>query len=132
LRERGKRRSSRPETKRATERKRPGRNGGHTGVRRVPPTLVDRDEHHPTLAGCPGCGAGEAATGEAATGEAATASGLNVPPIVPVVTRHRTPVGRCRRCGKRVVARLSGAAPQGATIASATLATAGGVWYSRR
>jgi hypothetical protein len=116
LRERGKRRSSRPEKKRATERKRSGRKGGHTGVRRAPSTHVDRDEHHPMPACCLGCWAGVVATGEEAT-----ALELDVLPIVSVVTRHRTPIGRCGRCGKRVVARLPGAAPQGATIASVTL-----------
>jgi hypothetical protein len=84
-RERGKRRSSRPEKKRAAERKRPGRKGGHVGVRRAPPARVDRAREHPMPTCGPGCGADVAATAEEAT-----ALELDVGKLPERLAAHRT------------------------------------------
>lgn len=117
FRERSKRRSSTPERRTATGvRTRPGRKGGHTGVRRDTPTHVDHEQAHPLPDVCPCCGGAVEPTGE----QASTLV-VDVPPVRPEVTRHTTPVGRCARCRHRVVTKLPGAAPNGCTVAPVTL-----------
>jgi transposase len=116
LRERGKRRTSRSESKVRPEPKTPGRKAGHRGARRTEPTVVDNERAHPMPDCCPGCG-GDVED----TGEATSTLEVDVPPVKPVVTRHTTPLGRCRQCHKRVVTRIPGLSPNGTTVAPVTL-----------
>lgn len=115
-RERSKRRSSRAEGASRREAKAPGRKTGHVAARRSVPTHVDREQAHPTPSTCPDCsGVVEETSEELSTLE------VDIPPVKPVVTKHTTCVGRCKRCQRRVVARLPGSSANGTTVATVTL-----------
>ena len=115
FRERGKRRTSRAEGLARGERKKPGRKRGHRAAHRGVPEHVDHEKVHPTPTTCPCCeGPVEL------TEETASTLEVDVPPVKPEVTRHKTVVGRCARCAARVVARLPGASANGTTVAPVT------------
>ena len=115
FRERGKRRTSRREGRKVGERKKAGRKAGHPASHRATPETVDREKVHATPARCPCCdGPVEA------TDETVSTLEVDVPPVKPEVTRHKTVVGRCKRCAARVVAPLPGASANGTTVAPVT------------
>lgn len=115
FRERGKRRTSRGEGRARGEGKKPGRKPGHTAAHRSVPAHVDHEQIHPTPGTCPHCdGAVEQ------TEETASTLEIDVPPVKPEVTRHKTVIGRCARCAARVVAPLPGASANGTTVAPVT------------
>ena len=103
FRERGKRRTSLTEGKRARSGKPLGRKAGHPGAWAKEPERVDDEVFHPVPASC-SCG-GEGM----ATGETESTVVVDIPPVVAQHTRHVAHVGRCKRCAKRVVAKLPGA-----------------------
>jgi len=109
-RERGKRRSSRAEGTRRGTGKRPGRKAAHKGAFRRVPKPDERVEH--PVPECCTCGGRVEDTGE-------TQSTIvqDIPKVQVRNTEHVAHVGRCRRCGKRVVARLPGAVKAGRSIA---------------
>jgi transposase len=115
FRERGKRRTSRAEGGARRERKKSGRKTGHPASHRPRPEHVDHEEVHATPDACPCCNGPVELTEE-------TVSTLevDVPPVKPEVTRHKTVVGRCARCSARVVAPLPGASANGTTVAPVT------------
>ena len=115
FRERGKRRTSRAENRERGERKKPGRKEGHPAAHRPTPEKVDHEKVHATPPMCPCCGGSVEQTDE-------TVSTLevDVPPVQPEVTRHKTVVGRCALCAARVVAPLPGASKNGTTVAPVT------------
>jgi len=115
FRERGKRRTSRAEGRERGERKRPGRKPGHPATHRAVPEHVDHEKDHATPAKCPCC-AGPVELTE----ETVSTLEVDVPPVKPEVTRHKTVVGRCARCKARVVASLPGASANGTTVAPVT------------
>jgi len=115
FRERGKRRTSRGERRARGERKKAGRKLGHTAAHRAVPEHVDHEQVHPTPATCPHCdGPVEP------TEETVSTLEVDVPPVKPEVTRHKTVIGRCARCASRVVAPLPGASANGTTVAPVT------------
>lgn len=115
FRERRKRRSSRREGRERVERKKSGRKPGHPAAHRPVPDHVDHEQVHPTPERCPHCdGCVEP------TDETVSTLELDVPPVKPEVTRHKTVVGRCERCAARIVAPLPGASPNGTTVAPVT------------
>lgn len=115
FRERGKRRTSRSEARKGRARKKNGRKAGHPAAHRAAPEHVDHEKVHPTPATCPCCdGPVEL------TEETASTLEIDVPPIRPEVTRHKTVVGRCPKCAARVVAPLPGASANGTTVAPVT------------
>ena len=116
FRERRKRRTSRGEGKARPERKRPGRKAGHAPAQRAAPDHVDQEQAHPTPDVCPHC---EGEVEE--TDEVASTLEVDIPPVKPLVTRHSTRVGCCKRCQRRVVARLPGASENGTTVAPVVL-----------
>jgi transposase len=111
FRERGKRRSSKAEGKATKSGKRPGRKAGHEGASRPVPDQIDRTEVHPAPEVCE-CGG---ATEE--TGEVEATIVQDIPPVKVENVRHVAPVRRCRRCGRRVVAKLPGAVRSGESVA---------------
>lgn len=113
-RERGKRRSSRPEGRKKGKRKRPGRKAGHPGARR-PPVEADRTVEYPMPGQCE-CGGCVMPTGE--TDETVV---QDIPPVKPENVKHVAPVGHCQKCGRRVVAKLPGAPASGAMIVQSQL-----------
>jgi transposase len=115
FRERGKRRTSRGEGRKHGPRKKNGRKPGHPAAHRPVPAHVDHEKVHVTPATCPCCdGPVEL------TEETASTLEIDVPPVEPEVTRHKTVVGRCVRCAARVVAPLPGASANGTTVAPVT------------
>ncbi len=115
FRERGKRRSSSAESRKYGPRRKPGRKAGHPAAHRPVPEQVDHEKLHPTPATCPCCeGPVEL------TEETASTLEVDVPPVKPEITRHKTVVGRCVRCAARVVAPLPGASANGTTVAPVT------------
>ena len=113
-RERSKRRSSRAEGRRTTEPKKPGRKPGHAGAfRKVP--KPDRTEMHPLPPRC-ACGGQVSPTGET---ERTIVQDIPVPRVENV--EHVAPVGKCDRCGARVVAPLPGAVAGGQTVCEVQL-----------
>lgn len=113
-RERRKRRSSRAEGWRQGDRKRPGRKAGHPGAfRRVP--KPDRTVVHPLPTHCE-CGGHVKPNGET---ESTIVQDIPEPRIENV--EHVAPVGRCEKCGARVVARLPGAVANGRSVAEVQL-----------
>jgi transposase len=113
-RERSKRRTSRAEGARVGERKKPGRKVGHAPARRAVPK-PDRTVNHPLPPQC-GCGGHVVSTGEVASTIV-----QDIPPVRVENVEHVAPVGRCKTCGKRVVAPLPGAVAGGQSIASVQL-----------
>jgi transposase len=112
LRERGKRRTSRAEGRRARSGKRLGREAGHVGARRVAPDRIDNEVEHPMPAVCTCGGAVEP------TGETESTVVVDIPPVVAQHTRHVAHVGRCARCKKRVATKLPGAPAAGKSVAA--------------
>jgi hypothetical protein len=79
------------------------------------PDHIDHEQVHATPATCPCCdGPVEL------TEETASTLEIDVPPVKPEVTLHKTVVGRCARCAARVVAPLPGASANGTTVAPVT------------
>jgi transposase len=112
FRERGKRRTSRAEGRRARPGKPRGRKPGHPGAwAKVPERIDDEVEH----AMPPQCDCGGAVV---STGETESTVVVDIPPVVPQHTRHVAHVGRCERCRKRVAAKLPGAPAAGKTVAA--------------
>lgn len=92
FRERGKRRTSRGEGRERGTRKEPGRQSGHPAAHRPIPAHIDHEQMHATPVTCPCCdGPVEL------TEEMVSTLEVDVPPVKPDVTRHRTVVGRCAR-----------------------------------
>ena len=113
-RERGKRRSSRPEGHRATERLKPGRKKGHLGVKRVVPKPDRRVVHEmPSHCECGGCAK--------ANGETVSTVVQDIPLPRAENVEHVARVGVCELCGKRVVKKLPGGVDFGQSIAEVQL-----------
>lgn len=115
FRERGKRRTSRREGRVQGKRKKPGRKPGHRAAHRAAPGHVDHEQVYATPVTCPCC---EGPVD--LTEETVSTLEIDVPPVKPEVTRHKTVVGRCARCLARVVAPLPGASANGTTVAPVT------------
>jgi transposase len=115
FRERGKRRTSRTEGRRARTGKPLGRKAGHTGTRLAAPDRVDDEVEHaiPTSCSCGGA--------VLPTGEVESTVVVDVPLVQAEHTRHVAHVGRCKRCHKRVVAKLPGAPAAGKSVAHVSL-----------
>jgi len=111
FRERGKRRSSRPEGKRPSTGRKPGRRAGHQGAQREVPKRVDRTVNYPAPKRCE-CGGPVEQTGT-------TRSTVveDIPPVAVEVVEHVAQVGRCRCCGQEVWEPLPGDTRHGASIA---------------
>ena len=113
-RERGKLRSSRPEGRRTAERRRPGRQKGHPGARREVPKPDRRVEYEvPARCDCGGC--------VDPNGETESTVVQDIPKVQAENVEYVAHVGRCRRCGKRVVKKLPGAVDAGQSIADVQL-----------
>jgi hypothetical protein len=110
-RERSKRRTSSAEGSRGRSGARPGRKPGHKGNFRPIPAQVDRTVRHamPRHCSCGGC--------VEPTAEQDSTVVEDIPPVNVVRTRHITRVGKCKKCGRRVVKKLPGAATGGSRIA---------------
>lgn len=110
FRERGKRRSSRPEGRR-TRTGSPGRKAGHKGAQREVPKQVDHTVEYPPPARC-SCGGAVKPTGE-------TRSTLveDIPPVRVEVTEHIAHIGSCQQCGRELSEPLPGGVRSGASIA---------------
>lgn len=115
FRERGKRRTSRAETRQARTGKPRGRKAGHVGSRPAAPDRIDDEVEHEMPASC-SCGGALVPTGET---ESAVV--IDIPPVQPQHTRHVAHVGRCERCNKRVAAKLPGAPDAGKSVAQVSL-----------
>lgn len=116
LRERSKRRCSRPEgAPPRRERKVPGRRRGHPGTQRVVPEQVDRTVEHPMPLRCECGGVVDS------TGEVESTIVQDIPPIRVENVRHNAHVGRCRKCGRRVMGPLPGAVKAGRSVAAVQL-----------
>jgi hypothetical protein len=111
FRERSKRRSSRAEGRMKDKvKKRPGRKRGHVGAKRTVPD-ADRTVEYPMpgRCDCGGC--------VGATGEVKRMLVQDIPQVKVENVEHVTPIGRCQRCGRPVVARLPGTPEVGTSIA---------------
>ena len=106
-RERRRRRSSGPEGSRKTTGRGPGRPPGAKGSNRPVPERIDGTVEYPLPSHC-ACG-GEVQD----TGEEQSTVVQDLPPIQVRNLCHRTPVGRCLKCGARCVSRLPGTNAQG-------------------
>jgi transposase len=115
FRERRKRRTSRPEGKRAASGKPRGRKPGHVGSRPAVPGRIDDEVEHPMPSSC-SCGGAIVSTGETDSTVV-----IDIPPVQPKHTRHTAHVGRCDRCNKRAAVRLPGAPAAGKSIARVSL-----------
>jgi hypothetical protein len=111
FRERGKRRTSHREGRRARSGKPLGRKPGHPGAWAKVPARIDDEVEHPMPSQC-SCGGAVVPTGETESTVV-----VDIPPVVPQHTRHVAHVGRCERCSKRVAAKLPGATAAGKTVA---------------
>jgi len=102
-RERSKCRCSRPEGSRrpSTGRARGGQ-PGHHGSNRPVPDRIDHTVDHPLPTHCD-CG-GEVED----TGENPDTIVQDIPPVQVENTRHVGHIGKCRRCGRRIVSKLPG------------------------
>lgn len=110
-RERGKRRSSRPEVRRGASGRRPGREAGHAGAQREVPKKVDRTVEHAPPKRC------ECGGHVKPTGEHRSTLVEDIPPVRVEVVNHIAHVGRCERCGVAVSEPLPGDTPKGESIA---------------
>ena len=115
FRERGKRRSSRAEAKSGAAPKKPGRKAGHPGATRPMPDEIHGTIEHPADKVCD-CGGSTVKTGET---ESVVLQ--DIPPVSAENIRHVAPVRQCKRCGKRVVAKLPGSVPGGNSVAKVQL-----------
>lgn len=80
----------------------PGRRSGEAHGRhghRMAPVVIDREVEVPLPSCCPDCG------GDVELNHVADQYETDLPEMRPKTTRFRVPVGRCRRCGKRVQGR---------------------------
>ena len=111
FRERGKRRSSRPERKRSGSGRTPGRKAGHKGAHREVPKRIDRTVDYPAPKRCE-CGGAVKATG----GKRRTLV-EDIPPVRVEVVEHVAHVGRCKDCGLEVSEPLPGDTRRGESIA---------------
>ncbi len=102
-RERSKRRSSRAEGSRRGTGRGPGRPMGAKGSNRPVPERIDDTVEHPLPARCPHCD-GEVEDG----GETQSTVVQDIPEVRVRNVRHVGGVGKCKRCQKRVAARLPG------------------------
>ncbi len=112
FRERGKRRTSRSEGRRAPSGKPRGRKVGHVGLRPAAPAHVDDEVVHEMPATC-SCGGAVVATGETDSTVV-----TDIPVVQPRQTHHVAHVGSCEVCHKRVVAKLPGAPAAGKSVAA--------------
>ena len=110
-RERGKRRSSRPEGARKASGKRPGRKAGHAGAHRAVPKRVDRTVEYPAPKRC-ACGGAVAPMGKHRSTRVE-----DIPPVAVEVVEHVAHVGCCEKCGREVSEPLPGDTPQGKSVA---------------
>lgn len=115
FRERGKRRTSRTEGRRARSGKPRGRKPGHPGAWAKVPERIDDEVEHLMPAEC-SCGGTVVSTGETESTVV-----VDIPRVVPQHTRHVAHVGRCERCKKSVVAKVPGATAAGKTVATMSL-----------
>ena len=115
FRERGKRRTSRTEGRRARSGKPLGRKPGHPGAWTKKPARIDDEVEYPVP---PECSCGGAVV---STGETESTVVVDIPPVVPQHTRHIAHVGRCERCNKSVVAKLPGAPATGKSLVEVSL-----------
>jgi FtsZ-binding cell division protein ZapB len=115
-RERSKRRCSRPEGSRrpSTGRARGGQ-PGHRGSNRPVPDRIDHTVDHPLPTHCD-CG-GEVED----TGETQSTIVQDIPPVQVVNTRHVGHIGKCKRCGRRIVSKLPGMSSAGDASAQVQL-----------
>jgi transposase len=110
FRERGKRRSSRPEGRRGTTGRRPGRKAGHEGSQRKVPRKIDRTVEYAPPKRCH-CGGTVKPTGEQRSTLVE-----DIPPVRVEVVKHVAHLGCCRRCGLEVSEPLPGDTPKGKSI----------------
>ena len=115
FRERGKRRTSRTEGRRAGTGKPRGRKPGHPGAWAKAPARIDDEVEYPVP---PECSCGGAVV---STGETESTVVVDIPPVVPQHTRHVAHVGRCERCNKSVSAKLPGAPASGKSLTEVSL-----------
>lgn len=115
FRERGKRRTSRTEGRRARSGKPLGRKLGHPGAWTKKPSRIDDEVEYPVP---PECSCGGAVV---STGETESTVVVDIPPVVPQHTRHIAHVGRCERCKRSMVAKLPGAPATGKSLAEVSL-----------
>ena len=117
FRERGKRRTSRTEGRRAGTGKPRGRKPGHPGAWAKAPARIDDEVEYPVPPEC-SCGGAVVSTGET---ESTSTVVVDIPPVVPQHTRHVAHVGRCERCNKSVSAKLPGAPASGKSLTEVSL-----------
>jgi hypothetical protein len=115
FRERGKRRSSKGEGQSGDPPKKPGQKPGHPGVTRPLPDRIDGTVEHPAPKLCD-CGGSTVKTDET---ESVVVQ--DIPKVSAENILHVAAVGRCQRCGKRVVAKLPGSVPGGHSVAKVQL-----------
>lgn len=116
FRQRGRRFSSRPETrKRVVFASAPGRKKGHEGAFRPVPEVIDETVEYaiPNECRCGGV--------PGATGEVEQVIEEEIPETRVKRIAHRASVGKCARCGHRVMAKLPGASPTGQPFARVVL-----------
>jgi len=77
------------------EHKPSGRKAGHDPARKMEPPKVDNTVHTPLGSCCPGCG------GCLSDRSEHIHHVIDIPPVVPVVTRHITESATCLGCGQR-------------------------------
>jgi hypothetical protein len=111
FRERGKRRSSRPEGRRSATGRKPGRKAGHLGAQREVPQTIDRTIDYPVPSRCECGGAVKP------TGEKRSTLVEDIPPVRVEVVEHVAHVGRCKGCGLEVSEPLPGDTRHGESIA---------------
>jgi transposase len=111
FRERGKRRSSRPERKRSAPPGKPGRKAGHAGAQREVPKTVDRRVEYPVPRRC------ECGGTVKPTGEQRRTLVEDIPPVRVEVVEHVAHVGRCKDCGLEMSEPLPGDTRHGESIA---------------
>lgn len=114
-RERRRRRSSRPEGSRKATGRGPGRPSGAKGSNRPVPAKIHGTVEHafPTTCDCGGA--------VEATGEVQSTVVQDIPPVEVQNIRHVAPVGECKLCEKRHIARLPGSSAQGEPCAQVQL-----------
>lgn len=115
FRERGKRRSSKAEAKSGEPPKKPGQKPGHPGATRPMPDHIDGTVEHPAPLVCD-CGGSTVETDEVDSVVL-----QDIPPVIAENIKHTAPVRCCKRCGKRVVAKLPGSVPGGHSVAKVQL-----------
>ena len=115
FRERRKRRTSKAEGRSRATGKPRGRRPGHAPAQRPVPKHIDKTIAYGLRGRCD-CGGHVDPTGEFDSTIV-----QDIPPVQVQNTRHLAPVGRCRKCNKRIVERLPGAVESGRSIAAVQL-----------